>query len=153
MKIILREDIDKLGVKDEVMEVSDGYARNFLIRKKLAFPATSSEIKKRNERKKIIQQKNEKGKLKAERLEQGLKDINLIIEREIGEEGKLFGSVTTQDIAEQIKKKFNISIDHRKIILDKPIRVIGIREISIKLHSEVEIGLKVEVKKRTENEK
>ena len=153
MKIVLREDMNGLGVKDEVVEVSDGYARNFLIRKKLAFPATSSEIKKRNERKKIIQQKNEKGKLKAERLEQGLKDVNLVIEREIGEEGKLFGAVTTQDIAEQIKKKFNISIDHRKIILDKPIRVVGIREISIKLHPEVGIDLRVEVKKRTENEK
>ena len=153
MKIILREDVDNLGVRDEVVEVSDGYARNFLIRKGLALPAISSEVKKLNQRKKIIQQKKERVKLRTERLENSLRGIDLVIEREVGEEGKLFGAVTTQDIAEQIKKKLNILIDHRKIVLEEPIRVIGIREVSIKLHPEVEINLQVEVKKSAEDSK
>ena len=153
MKIILREDVDNLGVRDEVVEVSDGYARNFLIQKGLALPAISSEMKKLNQRKKIIQQKNERVKGRVERLENSLRGIDLVIEREVGEEGKLFGAVTTQDIAEQIKKKLNILIDHRKIVLEEPIRVIGIREVSIKIHPEVEINLQVEVKKSAENGK
>lgn len=150
MKIILTEDIDTLGVKDDIVEVSDGYARNFLIPRRLASPATSSEIKKREERRKIAQQKNEREKFKAKRVEEKLKDSTLVIEKEVGEGGKLFGSVTTQDIAGQINRKFNIPIDHRKIVLNEPIRVIGIREVSIKLHPEIEIPLKVEVTKKEE---
>jgi len=148
MKVILRQDVDNLGTKDELVEVSDGYARNFLIPRGLAFPAIPAEIKKWEERRRIAQQKKEREKLKAQRLEEKLKGTTLVIEREVGEEGKLFGSVTTQDITESIRKKFNISLDHRKIALDEPIRVIGIREIFIKLHPEVQISLKVEVRKK-----
>lgn len=153
MKVILCKDVDSLGVKDKVVEVKDGYARNYLIPKGLALPATPSHLKQLEERKRIIQQKNEREKLRAKRIEEKLKGVTLVIEREVGEEGKLFGSVTTQDIVKRIKKKFNIPLDHRKIVLDEPIRVIGIKEISIKLHPEVEIPLKVEVRKKSENEK
>jgi len=154
MKVILKENVERVGVKDEIVDVSDGYARNFLIPKGLACAATESEVKKWEERKRVAKQKNEREKLKAKRLEDKLKDITLTIEKEVGEGGKLFGSVTTHDIAEQIKKKFHISIDHRKIVLDEPIKVIGIREVSIKLHPEIEIPLKVEVTKKVkENEK
>lgn len=153
MRVILRQDLDNLGKRDDIVQVSDGYARNFLIPRGLASPAIPSEIKKLEERKKVAEQKKEREKFKAQRLEEKLKESTLIIEREVGEEGKLFGSVTSQDIAETIRKKFNITIDHRKIALDEPIRVIGIREILIKLHPEVQIPLKVEVKKKTENEK
>lgn len=153
MEVILRENVDNLGMKDELVQVSDGYARNFLIPKGLAYPATPSEIKKWQERKRIEKQKTEREKFRARRIEEKLKDATLIVEREVGEEGKLFGSVTTHDIAAQIKKDFNLSIDHRKIVLNEPIKVIGIRDISIKLHPEVEIPLKVQVKKRTENGK
>lgn len=153
MKVILRKNVDNLGAKDEVVEVKGGYARNYLIPKGLAFPATPDKLKQLEERKRIIKQKNEREKLKAKRVEEKLKGVTLTIEREVGEGGKLFGSVTTQDIVDRIKKKFNISLDHRKIVLDEPIRVIGIKEIFIKLHPEVEVPLKVEVKKRVEDEK
>ncbi len=150
MKVILQKDVERVGRRDDLVEVSDGYARNFLIRRGLAVPAVPSEIKKWEERRKIAKQKKEREKMRALRLQEKLKDTTLVIEREVGEEGKLFGSVTTQDIAEQIKKKFNISsIDHRKIVLDEPIKVVGIREVFIKLHPEVEIPLKVEVRKKT----
>lgn len=153
MKIILREDVERLGVKDSLVEASDGYARNFLIPKGLASAATPGEVKNWKERKRVAQTKQEKEKFRAKKLEEKLKDTQLVIEKEVGQGGKLFGSVTTQDIAAQIKKKFNIPVEHRKIVLEEPIKVIGIREVSIKLHPEVEIPLKVEVKKKDqENE-
>jgi len=150
MKVILEQSLKDLGKKDEIIEVSNGYARNFLIPKKLALRATPSEIKQLEKRKKIIQKKREREKFKAIRIQERLKGANLVIERDVGEEGKLFGSVTTQDVAQQIKRKFNLEIDHRKIILNEPIRVIGIRKVSIKLHPEVEISLQVEVRKKNE---
>lgn len=150
MKVILEQSLKDLGKKDEIVEVSNGYARNFLIPKKLALRATPSEIKQLEKRKKIIQKKREREKFKAIRIQERLKGANLVIERDVGEEGKLFGSVTTQDVAQQIKRKFNLEIDHRKIILNEPIRVIGIRKVSIKLHPEVEISLQVEVRKKNE---
>ncbi|MBE0477638.1 50S ribosomal protein L9 [Candidatus Aerophobetes bacterium] len=152
MKVILRENVENLGSTHNIVDVSDGYARNFLIPKGLALQATASELKKWEERKRISEQKSEREIFKARRVEEKLKDITLVIERDVGEEGKLFGSVTTQDIAERIINKFNLPIDHRKIVLDEPIRVIGIREIFIKLHPQVEIPLKVEVTKRVKED-
>ncbi len=150
MKVILEKSLENLGDKDEIVEVSDGYARNFLIPKKLALQATPGGIKQSRERKKTAQNSKKREKFKATRIQETLKDANLVIERGVGEEGKLFGSVTTQDVAQQIKRKFDLEIDHRKIILGEPIRVIGIRKVSIKLHSEVEIYLQVEVRKKDE---
>lgn len=153
MRVILQEDIERVGKKDELVEVSDGYARNLLIPKGLATPAVPGEVKQWKERKRVAKQKEQREKLRAARIQEKLKDATLVIEKEVGEEGKLFGSVTTQDIAEKINKKFNISsIDHRKVVLDEPIKVVGIREVSVKLHPEVEIPLKVEVKKKEKNE-
>ncbi len=149
MKIILMENMDNLGQKDEIVEVTDGYARNFLIPKNLALRATPGNVKQRKEKKRLIQQKKERGKFKALRIAEKLGGARLILEREIGEEGKLFGVVTSQDIVQEIEKRFNLEIDHRKVNLDEPIRVIGIRKVSLKLHPEVEIDLEVEVKKST----
>ena len=148
MKIILREKVDNIGKKGEIVEVASGYARNFLLPKNLALRATSSNVKQWEERKRIVQQRKEKGKLKALRIAEKFKKVRLILQRDMGEEGKLFGVVTSQDIVEEIKKKLNLKIDHRKINLTEPIRVIGIKEVSLKLHPEVEIPLEVEVKKK-----
>ena len=148
MKIILREKVDNIGKKGEIVEVASGYARNFLLPKNLALRATSSNVKQWEERKRIVQQRKEKGKLKALRIAEKFKKVRLILQRDMGEEGKLFGVVTSQDIVEEIKKKLNLEIDHRKVNLTEPIRVIGIKEVSLKLHPEVEIPLEVEVKKK-----
>ncbi len=149
MKIILMENIDNLGQKDEIVEVTDGYARNFLIPKNLALRATPGNVKQGKEKKRLIQQRKERGKFKALRIAEKLGGARLILEREIGEEGKLFGVVTSQDIVQEIEKRFNLEIDHRKVNLDEPIRVIGIRKVSLKLYPKVEIDLEVEVKKST----
>ncbi len=148
MKIILREKVDNIGKKGEIVEVASGYARNFLLPKNLALRATSSNVKQWEERKRVAQQKKEKGKLKALKVAEKLKKVRLILQRDMGEEGKLFGVVTSQDIVQEIKKKLNLEIDHRKVNLTEPIRVIGIKEVLLKLHPEVEIPLEVEVKKK-----
>ncbi|MCK4418336.1 50S ribosomal protein L9 [Candidatus Aerophobetes bacterium] len=148
MKIILREKVDNIGKKGEIVEVASGYARNFLLPKNLALRATSSNVKQWEERKRVAQQKKERGKLKALKVAEKLKKVRLILQRDMGEEGKLFGVVTSQDIVQEIKKKLNLEIDHRKVNLTEPIRVIGIKEVLLKLHPEVEIPLEVEVKKK-----
>ena len=147
VKVILKEKINKIGNSGEIVEVADGYARNFLLRKKLVLMATPGNIRQWEERGRIIQQKKEKVKFKAQKIADKLKEAKLILSRERGEEGKLFGVITSQDIVQEIKKKFNIEIDHRKVDLKEPIRVIGVKEVFLKLHPEVEIPLKIEVKK------
>ncbi|MCD6231041.1 50S ribosomal protein L9 [Candidatus Aerophobetes bacterium] len=150
MKVILKKEIPKLGKRDEIVKVSDGYARNFLFPKNLALKATPGNIKQKEEREKIFQRKREKDKYKALQIAEKLKDARVIIEREMGEEGKLFGVVTSQDIVREIERKFRVRIDHRKIELEEPIKTIGIQEISVKLHPQVKITLPVEVKKKKE---
>jgi len=150
MKVILKKEIPKLGKRDEIVNVSDGYARNFLFPKNLALKATPGNIKQKEEREKIFQRKREKDKYKALQIAEKLKDARVVIEREMGEEGKLFGVVTSQDIVREIERKFRVRIDHRKIELEEPIKTIGIQEISVKLHPQVKITLPVEVKKKKE---
>ena len=94
MKIILREKVDNIGKKGEIVEVASGYARNFLLPKNLALRATSSNVKQWEERKRIVQQRKEKGKLKALIIAKKFKKVRLILQRDMGEEGKLFGVVT-----------------------------------------------------------
>ncbi len=147
VKVILKEKINKLGKRGEIVEVADGYGRNFLLRKNLVLMATPGNIRQWEERGRIIQQKKEKVKFKAQKIADKLKEAKLILSRERGEDGKLFGVITSQDIVQEIKKKFNIEIDHRKVDLKEPIRVIGVKEVFLKLHPEVEIPLKIEVKK------
>jgi large subunit ribosomal protein L9 len=152
MKIILTKPVVSLGKTEDIIEVSDGYARNYLIPRGLAVSATPSHIKERQERMRAQQQRTDRERHRADRLQEKLAGTTLVIEREVGEEGKLFGSVTTHDIAQCIESRFQISLDHRKIVLDDPIRVIGMREVTVKPHSEVEIRVTVEVKKSVGSE-
>jgi len=147
VKVILKEKIDSLGKSGEIVEVADGYARNFLLRKKLVLMATPGNVRQWEERKRIAQQRKEKVKFEAQKIADKLKEAKLTLSRERGEEGKLFGVITSQDIVQEIKKKFNLEIDHRKVDLKEPIRVIGVKEVFLKLHPEVEIPLKIEVRK------
>lgn len=147
VKVILKEKIDNLGKRGEIVEVADGYARNFLLRKKLVLMATPGNVRQWDEKRRMVQQRKDKVKFKAQKIADKFKEAKLVLSREMGEEGKLFGVITSQDIVQEIKKKFNLEIDHRKIDLKEPIRVIGVKEVFLKLHPEVEISLKVEVKK------
>lgn len=148
MKVILDKDVAGLGQEGTVVEVANGYARNYLLPKGMALRATPGNIRKWEQMKKVAERRNEKGKLKALKIAEKLKGVEIVMEREMGEEGKLFGAVTTQDIAEEIRKKSRQNIDHRKVELEEPIRVIGLREVILRLHPQVKVPLKVEVKKK-----
>ena len=142
MKVILLQDVKKLGKKGDVIEASDGYARNYLFPRKLAEEATANALhvvnaKKENERKKKLAELEAAQKLAAE-----LKGKEVSIEAKAGESGRLFGAITNKDIAEVINSKFNLSIDKKKIVMDT-IKVAGGYEIEVKLYPEVSTKMKV----------
>lgn len=150
MKVILIEDIPDLGVEGDTVNVADGYARNYLIPKGLAMEATPKNIKLIEQRKKKIELKKIKAKEEAEKVKEKLKSVFLKIEMKAGEEGKLYGAVTTRDIAEELKKK-GISIDRRKIDLKSPIKSLGEYDISLKLHPEVTGTIRLSVVSEVES--
>jgi large subunit ribosomal protein L9 len=146
MKIILKEDIPSIGKRGDIVNVSDGYGRNYLIPKKLAFLATTNNIKafeneKKNKEKKLLKVKKE-----ALNLASKIESFSLTINVKVGEGDKLFGSVTSKDIEERLKKE-GINIDKKDIILDEPIKALGVYSIPIRIHSEVHAKLKLWVVK------
>jgi len=146
MQVILKKDIEKLGKAGEVASVKKGFARNFLFPQALALPATSANLKVVEQEKKRESLRQEKGKQQAQALGEKLASSSCTITVQAGEEGKLFGSVTVQDIAEAYKLE-GIDIDKRKIELPEPIKETGIFKIKVKLHPEVNVEAKVWVVK------
>jgi len=142
MKIILRETLENLGEIGDVVEVKDGYARNYLIPRKLAYEANTRNLNQLEVQKKQLDRKIEKDKLNAEKLRDELEKVSLTIQMKVGEDGKLFGSVTTQMIADELKDK-GFDIDRKKIVIPEPIKALGIYTIEMKLHKEVEAKVKV----------
>ena len=146
MEVILREDIDKLGNRGEVVKVASGYARNFLIPKRLAVAATESN-------KKIVEQERQ-GHLRKEAKLEGeaadlaklLNGVSVTIKQKAGENDQLFGSVTSKDVADALAAK-NFTIDRRKIQLDEPIKQLGEYKIPVRLHKEVTAEITVVVAK------
>ena len=148
MKVILLKDVKGTGKKNEVKEVSDGYARNYLLPKKLAVPADNTNMKELNEKNKSKELKAQKEDEAAVELGKKMEELNVVIYAKAGDGGRLFGSITSKDIAEQIKKQHNIEVDKRKITLDEPIRVLGSRFVDIKIHQKVTTRLRVDVKEK-----
>ena len=145
MKVILQQEVNKLGKKGDVIEVSEGYARNFLLPKKYAIEATavnvnSVKLKKESEARKQ-QQAVDEAKLMAAQLSK----IEVTIPVKIGDGGKLFGSVTGKDIADVLKEKNNIDIDRRKIELKEGIKAVGEYEAVIRVHPEITSKIKVHI--------
>lgn len=142
MKVILLQDVKKVGKKGDVIEASDGYARNFLFPRKLAQEANDSNMhilnnKKENERKEKLAQLEAAQKLAGE-----LKGKEITIKAKTGESGKLFGAITSKDVAELIKAQYKIEIDKKKIVMDT-IKLAGGYEIDVKLYPEVSTKMKV----------
>ncbi len=142
MRVILRVDVDKLGKAGEIKDVKDGYALNYLIPKKIAYPATAQNLKKIEEEKKQKLNKEEKLRSKMEELKQKIESISCTISVKAGEDEKLFGSVTSQHITEKLHT-FGINLDKRQIEIEEPIKKLGVYHIPIKLHPEVKAELKV----------
>ena len=145
MKVILLEDVKKLGKKDEIIEVSSGYARNFLIPNKKAIVADNVNLNK------LEGKKSKENHIKELSLEHA-KEIKKIIEKETlvikakkGKDDRLFGTITNSEISKELKKKYDIDIDRKKIIVENPIKIVGEYIITIKLEQGVIVDLKVDI--------
>lgn len=142
MKIILRQNHNKLGNIGEVVDVKDGYARNYLIPRNIAFRATAGNLKALEEEKKSLARREEKAAKEAEKLAAQLASVSLTITMKVGEDDKLFGAVTSQMIADSLVEK-GFTIEKRIIELEEPIKTLGIFEVPVKLHSKVAAKVKV----------
>ncbi len=136
MKVILKEDVRNIGTMGQIVDVADGYARNFLVPKGLAVDANVKNIRALEHAKKTIQEKAKKIRGQAQELSDKIANMIIMIKAKSGEEGKLFGSVTSMDIAEQMKNQ-GIDIDKKKIVIEEPIKRLGSYSVGIKLHSDV----------------
>ncbi|MFP4289615.1 MAG: 50S ribosomal protein L9 [Bacteroidota bacterium] len=146
MEIILKQDIPNLGFKDDIVTVKDGYGRNYLIPKGMAILAIGSEKKKLAETLKQRSFKEEKVKKEAEKLAEKMEGIHVKIGAKVGTSGKIFGSVNALQIAEAIKKQFDIDIDRKRIVVDgDAIKEVGVYKAKINLHKEVRFDIKFEV--------
>jgi len=144
MEVILRQDLDDLGLQGDIVNVSKGYARNFLIPRGVALEATPQNRKALELQRKKIEVGRLKAKEDAEKVRDRLDGIRLSIPQKAGEEGKLYGSVTTMDIASYLEAE-GVTIDRKKIVLDKPIKTLGEYEIPVKVYPGVTATLKVAI--------
>lgn len=145
MIVILTKDVKGTGKAGEVVKVSDGYARNMLLPKGLAKEATEGNVKNLEKQRAIAAEKLEAQKEAAKKQAEKLEGVTLVIKSKGGENGKLFGSITSKDIAEALEKQENIKIDKKKIELANPIKQTGETQVTVKLFSEVSATLKVNV--------
>lgn len=146
MKVILMQDVKKLGIKGEIKELSDGYARNYLIPKGLVMEATSSKLKEAQEKNVRDEKKKVKEYEKAEALKSRLDGKNIEIKVKTGGSDKLFGAVTAREIADILQKDFNIVIDKKKIDIKEPIKHLGEFPVKLKLYPAVQAEIKLTVK-------
>ena len=144
MQVILREDIDNLGKIGDLVKVADGYARNFLVPGKKAIEATPKNLNAMNHAKKMVSDRIRTMKKEATAEADRIKGLALIMKAKTGEEGKLFGAVTSMDIADAMKAQ-GVDIAKRKIVLEEPIKRLGEYTVSIKLHTDVFADLKITV--------
>lgn len=146
MQIILQEDVEKLGNRGQVVEVAEGYARNFLLPRKLALEASAGNLKRLEKMRAVFAKKEATEKEAAQKLAELLAGVSVELHRRAGDNDQLFGSVTSSDISESLTAQ-GFNIDKRKIALTEPIKVIGEYEIPLKLHREVTASVKLAVKK------
>ena len=146
MKVILQKDVQNLGDAGDIKEVAKGFARNYLLPNRLVIVANESSKKAIDHQAKLVKIKKEKRRKSSEQIVSSISDIELIMPVKVGEEGKLFGSITSMDIAKQLKEK-GFDIDKRKILLDAPIKQEGEFKVSIKLEEGLVAAVKVIVVK------
>jgi large subunit ribosomal protein L9 len=146
MEVILREDIERLGNHGQVVKVADGYARNFLLPKRLAVAATDANRKIVEQERQAHLRREAKQKGEAEDLSKLLSGVTVTIAQKAGENDQLFGSVTSKDVADALAAK-NFTIDRRKVLLDEPIKQLGEFKIPVRLHKDVTAEVTVQVVK------
>ena len=149
MKVILREDIPRLGKVGQTVEVKNGYGRNFLLPRNLAVPATKANLQAISEIEKQHEIREKKRRRGAEKVKDHIEKLSVSVEVLVGEEDKLFGSVTNADITKLLEEQ-GVSIDKRMIQLEDPIKALGVYTVPIKLHSEVEVEIEVRVERESD---
>jgi large subunit ribosomal protein L9 len=145
MRIILQKEVEKLGVPGDVVTVADGYARNYLVPRGMAIPASKGAVRHAESLRRAHDVRVNKAKAEAEELAGRLSASPITVTARAGEEGRLFGSITTADLAERISAQTGEEIDRRDIHLDEPIRSLGTHEVSVRLHPEVTATLSIQV--------
>lgn len=145
MEVILQQDVKGLGKKGDVVKVADGYGRNFLLPRGLAVPATVGNLKQVDLEKESQKQKRERELKEAQEVAARIQGQKLQIATKVGESGKLFGSITSQEIAERLKKQYKVEIDKRKIELEEPIKSVGKHQVKIRIHPQVQVEIIVQV--------
>ena len=143
MKVILQQEVKKLGKKGDIIEVSEGYARNYLLLQKLAIPATASNVNNASQQKASEERKVQRAIDEANFLASQMSKVEVTIPVKIGEGGKLFGSVTSKDIADALLSQHKIELDKRKIDLKDAIKAVGTYPVSIKLYPEISAKIQV----------
>ncbi len=147
MKVILLEDVKSLGKKGEIVTVSDGYARNMLLPKKLGAEATKGNLNDLKLRKANEEKIAKENLAAAQLIARDLEGKKIVLSLKVGEGGKTFGSVAAKEISEAAKEQLGIEIDKKKLLLDAPIREIGVSEVPVRLHPKVTGSLQVEIRK------
>ena len=145
MKVVLREDVEKLGRKGDLLEVADGYARNYLVPRGLAIVATKGVVQQASSMRRNRQIRDDRDKEAAQELATRLTLSPVQVTARAGEGGKLFGSVTSADIVAAVKSQTRVELDRRKVNLAEPLKELGSAEVSVQLHTEVTVLLAVEV--------
>ena len=146
MEVILRQYVEHLGKRGDVVKVAAGYARNYLLPRKLALPATDGNKRHVDRERKIMEVKESDEKAQAQAIASRLEAVDVVIARRVGDTDQLYGSVTSGDIADFLKSK-GFEIDRRKLILPEPIKTVGDHKVPLKLHREVTVPLVVKVVK------
>ena len=146
MKVILKETIKSIGKKDEIVNVSDGYARNFLFAKNLAVEVTPGNLAKLQSKKDSAQFKNNMEKEEAKKIAEKLSKITLEFKVKAGENGKIFGGISSKEIAERLEKEHQIKVDKKKIDLKEPIKILGVKRVDIKLFEGIIGTIKISTK-------
>ncbi|MGH8911709.1 MAG: 50S ribosomal protein L9 [Acidimicrobiia bacterium] len=145
MKLILISDVSELGKKGDVVDVSDGYARNFLLPKNKAVKATDGAIRTADGLRRAREESERLARDQAERIATQLVGTRVVLAAQAGDEGQLYGSIGVADVVEGIRKFTGVEVDRKTVVLIQPIRAIGLHEIQVKLHPEVEFPITLDV--------
>lgn len=145
MKVILLQDVKKIGNKNDLVDVAEGYARNYLIPRGLAVEATAANLKRREQEQATTAQRQQREEAEAREAAKKLEAQAVTLKVKAGEGGRLFGSVTAADIARQVKEQVGIDVDRRRIELAEPLKTLGVHELSVRLYQGIHARLKVEL--------
>lgn len=144
-RLVLRADVSELGKRGDIVEVADGFARNYLVPKQLAFPATAGVTAQAASMRRARDVRDARAREGAEQVARKLVPMVIRLQARAGKSGRLFGSVTASDVAQAIVEQAGVELDRRRMMIDDPIRSVGVHEIPVKLHPEVEFRVTVDV--------